>query len=271
MTSERWVKIIGKIKAPNGYMIEDIIGQKFGRLAVLELANYKNEDNRWVWKCICSCDNETIVYTSMHKLRSGNTKSCGCLQREWAIKKNKAGIIDLTGQRYGMLTVIKDLGTINNTHYWECRCDCGNITKVAIGSLRRDLYSNPLRHGTYSCGCLSKSVGEKRVKIQLEALNIQFEREKTFNKCKNPKTNCSLRFDFYLPDYNCCIEYDGFTHFIANGGWNTEENLAGVQYRDNLKDIFCKDNGIGLVRIPYTDFNKIDTNYILNRIGDKIE
>jgi hypothetical protein len=262
---------LNKIKTVKGSYIEDITGQTFGRLTVLELTDKQNNDNRWLWKCQCSCEKHSIVYTSMHKLKSGNTKSCGCLQREWAVKKNKMGIIDLTGQRYGMLTVIRDLGTINKTHYWECQCDCGNITKVSVNDLRRDLYGDKTRHGTYSCGCLSKSVGEKKVKTQLELLQIKFEREKTFEACKNLETDRRLRYDFYLPDYNTCIEYDGFTHFIANGGWNTEENLAGIQYRDNIKNKFCKDNNIRLVRIPYTDFNKIDINYILNRIGDKIE
>lgn len=262
---------MSKIKTVKGSYIEDITGQTFNRLTVIGLTDKQNSDNRWLWKCQCSCEKHSIVYTSMHNLKSGNTKSCGCLQREWTVKKNKMGIIDLTGQRYGMLTVIRDLGTINKTHYWECQCDCGNITKVSVNDLRRDLYGDKTRHGTYSCGCLSKSVGEKKVKTQLELLQIKFEREKTFEGCKNLETDRRLRYDFYLPDYNTCIEYDGFTHFIANGGWNTEENLAGIQYRDNIKNKFCKDNNIRLVRIPYTDFNKIDTNYILNRIGDKIE
>lgn len=262
---------MSKIKTAKGSYIEDITGQTFNRLTVLELTDKKNNDNRWLWKCQCSCGN--IVYVSMHQLRAKKygTKSCGCLQREWAVKKNKMGTIDLTGQRYGMLTVIRDLGTINKIHYWECKCDCGNITRVSVNDLRRDLYGDKTRHGTYSCGCLSKSVGEKKVKTQLELLQIKFKREKTFKDCINPKTGRKLRFDFYLQDYNCCIEYDGFTHFVASGGWNTEENLAGIQYRDNIKNTFCKDNNIRLVRIPYTDFNGIDTDYILSRIGDKIE
>lgn len=262
---------MSKIKTAKGSYVEDITGQTFGRLTVIELTDKKNNDNRWLWKCQCSCGN--IVYVSMHQLRAKKygTKSCGCLQREWAVKKNKMGTIDLTGQRYGMLTVIRDLGTINKIHYWECKCDCGNITRVSVNDLRRDLYGDKTRHGTYSCGCLSKSVGEKKVKTQLELLQIKFKREKTFKDCINPKTGRKLRFDFYLPDYNCCIEYDGFTHFVASGGWNTEENLAGIQYRDNIKNTFCKDNNIRLVRIPCTDFNEIDTDYILSRIGDKIE
>lgn len=261
--------MMNRVKTSAGTYIEDIRGQKFGRLTVIKLLNKKDHDHRWLWECQCDCGN--IVEVSAHKLKSKNTKSCGCLQREWTVKKNQMGTMDLKGHKYGMLTVIRDLGVIDGTHYCKCRCDCGNITRVAAGELRRGLYSDMKRLGTYSCGCLSKSVGEKRVKTQLENLGINFQREQTFEECRNPKTNKRLRFDFYLPDYNCCIEYDGYTHFGANGGWNTEENLRGIQYRDSIKNRFCENNNIRLVRIPYTDFKQIDESYILNRIGEKIE
>lgn len=260
---------MAKIETVAGTWTEDITGQVFKRLTVLELTSEKDSDNRWLWKCQCKCGK--VVFQSRHKLVRGDVKSCGCLQKEWAVKKNKMGTLDLTGQRFGMLTVIKDLGTEGGTHYWECLCDCGKISKVSVGELRRGLYSDQTRHGTQSCGCLSKSVGERKVKTQLELLQINFEREKSFEGCKNPETNYSLRYDFYLPDYKCCIEYDGFTHFIANGGWNTRENLYGVQYRDSIKTKFCEDNNIRLVRIPYTELDDIDANYILARIGEKNE
>jgi len=156
------VRIISKIKTPIGTYIEDLTGQKFGRLTILGLTDKKDNDNRWLWKAKCNCGN--TVYISMHrlKMKNGGTRSCGCLQREWAVKKNKIGTIDLTGQRYGMLTVIKDLGVEGYTHYWKCKCDCGNFTKVSVGELRRDLYSDAKRHGTYSCGCyLSRSVRKR--------------------------------------------------------------------------------------------------------------
>ena len=84
--------------------------------------------------------------------------------------------------------------------------------------------------------------------------------EKTFNDCYNPETNVRLRFDFYLPDYNCCIEYDGIQHFE---GWsNSLLNLRDNKYRDNIKEEYCKNNNIRLIRIPYTDFDKISISYL---------
>lgn len=260
-----------KIKTAKGTYIEDITGEQFSRLTVLELTDKKDNDNRWIWKCQCSCEDKTIVYTSMHKLRSRNTKSCGCLQRESVIAKNKAGILDLTGQKFGMLTAIeidKTRKGSNGEIYWKCHCDCGNDTSVTVGELRRGLYGNDKRHGTQSCGCSSKSSGENRVKEILNNLKIRFKREKTFEDLINPETGYKLRIDFYLPDYNTCIEYDGYTHFSANGGWNTEENLAKIQHSDRIKNNYCNEHSIKLIRIPYTDFKKLDEKYLLNRLED---
>lgn len=69
-----------------------------------------------------------------------------------------------------------------------------------------------------------------------------------------------------MSDYNTCIEYDGYTHFSANGGWNTEENLAKIQYSDRIKNNYCKEHNIKLIRIPYTDFKNLDEEYLLNRL-----
>ena len=93
--------------------------------------------------------------------------------------------------------------------------------------------------------------------------NIVFKEEWTDNgKCKNPETDGILRFDFYLPKYNCCIEYDGEQHFQANGGYYTEDFVAKVKERDNVKNQYCKNNNIRLIRIPYIDFSQIDFNYL---------
>lgn len=74
-----------------------------------------------------------------------------------------------------------------------------------------------------------------------------------------------MRFDFYLPNQNICIEYDGEHHFIANGGYFTEDFVKGVQYRDKIKNNYCKEKQIQLIRIPHTDFTKLDFNYLKER------
>ena len=128
-----------------------------------------------------------------------------------------------------------------------------------------EIRSDSLLHkGVSSCGCLNSLYNEK-IKQILKDNNLTFIPEKTFSDCINPKTNAKLRFDFYLPDYNCCIEYDGEQHF--KGWYNSVDSLQNIQYRDNIKNKYCKENGILLIRIPYWDKDKISIDYILEKIG----
>ena len=171
---------------------------------------------------------------------------------------NNNPLIDLSGQRFGKLTAIKPIKDENGWYLqWLCKCDCGKEKIVRTQNLKKGC--------TTSCGCI-KSANEIKIEEILTELQIDFETEKTFDNCINPKTNYKLRFDFYLPDYNTCIEYDGQQHYI--GWWQDkiEGSLESSQYRDKIKTDFCRNNNIKLIRIPYWDENKIDKQYILNKI-----
>lgn len=85
----------------------DLTGKKFGRLTVIEEAG-RSKQKAVKWRCKCECGNETIVVS--FSLRSGDTKSCGCLRREIAISTGKKSIKKLhrdelkEGTRVTMLT-----------------------------------------------------------------------------------------------------------------------------------------------------------------------
>jgi len=100
---------------------------------------------------------------------------------------------------------------------WECKCECGNIITV---------FGKYLDNGhVISCGCI-KSSGETKIKKLLTELKIEFEAQKSFETCRFPDTNALARFDFYLPNYNCLIEYDGEQHFVSkNSGWSNDTKL----------------------------------------------
>ena len=54
------------------------------------------------------------------------------------------------------------------------------------------------------------------------------------------------------------IEYDGEQHFkYSNKGWNTKEHFEKVKKRDELKNEYCKEKGIPLIRIPYTQYEDL--------------
>ena len=85
--------------------------------------------------------------------------------------------------------------------------------------------------------------------------NIQYISQYRFDDCKNIRT---LPFDFYLPDYNTCIEYDGELHYKAVDYFGGDEALSNTQFRDDIKTQYCLNNNIRLIRIPYWEFNNID-------------
>lgn len=205
---------------------EDLRGQKFGKLTVLYRTKNKGEDVCWV--CQCDCGNKII--TRAHSLKTKHTISCGCAYRE-----------DLTGQHFGKLTVLKYHHTSKDRHAcWICLCECGNEVVVTSNNLKKG--------NTVSCGCV-RSYGETVIAKILQENNILFKREKSFDDCYI--NNGKARFDFYV-DNQYVIEFDGKQHFQSyNTGWNTEENLIEVQQSDAIKNKYCIDNNIPLIRIPY--------------------
>lgn len=126
---------------------EDLTGQTFGRLTVLNIAGRDDKRRTIIWRCICSCDEHNEVYVSSENLKSGKTSSCGCLSKEILINNNKSRAYDLTGKRFGMLEVERRIRQDENYEpTWLCLCDCGGKIEVS---------SNYLLGGKkISCGCI---------------------------------------------------------------------------------------------------------------------
>lgn len=91
---------------------------------------------------------------------------------------------------------------------------------------------------------------ENFVKSFLESEKISYITQKTFDGCKHKR---KLKFDFYLPDHNICIECDGEQHYRIrdfNGGL---EGFKYTQILDNIKNDYCLTHNIKLIRIKYND------------------
>jgi len=97
--------------------------------------------------------------------------------------------------------------------------------------------------------------GELIINHYLKDNNIDFESEKTFENCRNQDNNL-LFFDFYLPNHNIIIEYDGIHHFEPIFG---QERFESTKLFDSIKDEFCKTNNILLIRIPYWYLDQISS------------
>ena len=107
----------------------------------------------------------------------------------------------------------------------------------------------------YGCPKCNESKGEKIICEWLNKHNIKYDSQKRFVNCsdKNP-----LPFDFYLPEYNCCIEYQGKQHYESIKYFGGQEQFEYIQKHDVIKNEYCKNNGIPLLRIPYYKFDNIE-------------
>lgn len=127
---------------------------------------------------------------------------------------------------------------------------CGLCGQVYITSFNAYSTDSTSQRKCFSCSC-RESKGEVIIRNFLEDNNIFFEREKLFNDCRDIKP---LPFDFYLPNYNLCIEFDGQHHF-ENRGFG---NLEVTKRHDEMKNQYCKEHNINLLRIPYWQGSKIN-------------
>ena len=122
----------------------DLTGRRFGSLTVLERTG-QQENRYWTWRCVCDCGKEIVVSTK--HLSRGSINSCGCGKKVPTEKMPN----DLTGKRYGKLTVLRfDKQLENGKTSWLCQCDCGNQCVVTADSLHH------LKRK--SCGCLHREV-----------------------------------------------------------------------------------------------------------------
>lgn len=112
----------------------------------------------------------------------------------------------------------------------------------------------PTNHYALKRGCphCKTSHGENKIKFLLEQQSIDFIQQKTFKDCRD---SGMLKFDFYLPKYNACIEYDGIQHFKPVEQFGGQEYFEDIQIKDGIKNEFCKSNDILLLRISYKERN----------------
>ncbi len=134
---------------------------------------------------------------------------------------------------------------------------CRNKIKIFCKVHQEYFYQNADAHLSKGQGCpkCRLSRGELRIEKYLKENNIIFEYEKKFNNCKFKQL---LPFDFYLPKYNTCIEYDGEFHYITTKHFGGDKKLQNTQRNDLIKNEFCKNNNIKLIRIPFPEFNNIE-------------
>lgn len=235
---------------PKNRIPDEVIAEKAKQLNVEVKERYTRKGHTYLRiKCLTHLDKperEVELYNFLHR-----DKTCGCMLQSYTIEdlKNNPNV-------RGDLEIIGEY--VNNSTPIECKCKICNI--------RWFVTPNKLTQGRGCPSCYANklSSGERLIFKFLRDNDIAFEQQKSFDKCKNPKTNRLLKFDFYLPEYNLCIEFQGKQHYepvIFNNSKSNktkEEKLEEAkkalienQYRDNIKREFCKNNNIKLLEIKY--------------------
>lgn len=154
--------------------------------------------------------------------------------------------------------------------------DMYNYSKSVYVNDKTKLIITCKKHGDYEItpnnhyrgnGCPDCKLSKGEIKIYnfLKDNNIVFIRQATFEKCINKR---KLKFDFYIPTLNICIEYDGCQHYQPYFG---KVPVEYIQKNDKIKTKYCKKFGIKLIRIKYTNYNKIESILIEEILNEKID
>ena len=129
-----------------------------------------------------------------------------------------------------------------------------------------EFLQTPYNHGVLGFGCpaCTASRGENKIRTFLITKSIEFTQNKTFPMCKHKKL---LPFDFYLPEYNMIIEYDGKQHYEAVDHFGGEEYFKTIKMRDGIKNEYCRKENIRLIRIGYKEYDSIENILCSNLIA----
>ncbi len=144
----------------------------------------------------------------------------------------------------------KYIDALKNKLSFKC-LQCGEVFKMNWGNVSQN----------QGCPNCKKSKGESEVKRVLDKLGIKYISQYWYSDCRNINP---LPFDFYLLDYNTCIEYHGHQHYRLRKDdlFGGEKAFKERKQNDLTKEKYCQKNNINLLVISYCDFKKIE--YIIS-------
>lgn len=219
--------------------IEDLTGQKFERLLVIEEAGRKGREV--LWKCLCDCGN--YCFYVGHRLRKRRVISCGCAKKS---PRKRIKVEEIIGKTFHELTVIKKAGKDKQGTLLLCQCSCGNTTLLHT----RDIVSG----NTRSCGCLGtkhKQYGTrlyqtwadmKRRCYNEDSKSYKYYGAKGVEVCAEWKEDFQSFYDWAMShNYNDNLTIDRINPFgnyePSNCKWSTR-----LEQAKNTRKKFLKDN-----------------------------
>lgn len=225
----------------------------FGNLYDYSKVEYKNSHEKV--EIICEKHKSFFMCPKDHINQKQGCPKCGKISMSNKYRKN-------------LNLLISQFKEINGDRYDYSKVEYkNNITKVEIickehGSFKQTAKSHLRGRG---CPMCNSSKGELRIANFLTERNINFNTQQTFSKCLSENNN-KLKFDFYLPEMNTCIEYDGEQHFRPIEHFGGDESFKKQKIRDAIKNNYCIENNIKLIRIPFDEYDNIESILSENNI-----
>lgn len=206
------------------------------------LSEYKGANEYIKLECPDGHIWETCSFNSF-KNNNARCKHCTNKKRN---EKTKHNIIFIKNEllKYGYILLTSEY---ENAHQ-KLKMICPN------GHVINSLTWNRFQQGD-RCPKCKESKGEKEITKVLNDLNIDFKSQHKFDDCKFKK---QLPFDFYIPQLNIIIEYDGELHYMIKEHRGGFDGFVDRIIRDTIKTEYCKKNNIRLIRIPYWEFKNIE-------------
>jgi len=193
-----------------------------------------------------TCKIHGVFTTTPHKLLSGyGCKKCGTLTTANKRRRTTAFFIEKAKEVHGDLYDYSEAAYLSQRDKVTIICPIhGRFSQTASDHL-----------GGHGCSLCSGSQGERKISRYLKSQNIAYACQHTFAGCIYKK---KLRFDFYIPDRNLCIEYDGRQHTESVDFFGGVALLEELNRKDEIKTQYCIDHNIGLLRISYIDYDRIE-------------
>ncbi len=161
-----------------------------------------------------------------------------------SIESHRSRIFELTGSEYVLIKKVEG----RRPRYLILHQKCGREYEARIDSFYRGS----------RCPICKESKGEEKIRRYLTENGYEFIPQYSISECKNKNP---LRFDFAVCQnnkINCLIEYDGVQHFEPSSFFGGQKEHELIRKRDKIKEEYCINNGIKLIRIPYHNLGAIE-------------
>lgn len=220
-------------------LVRDKISRKLPHIQII--GDYKNQTTKV--KLYCSKHNIEWETTPQRLLKSNGCQKCGLEKLSKQSFITRSEYINKLSIANPNLELLSEYNGMEKDVTVRCK-KCGHSFTTNAHSL--------IANGTSCRKCSFTYKGEDRIIEILNNMNIDYVHQYRFLDCKDKRP---LPFDFYLPKFNTCIEFDGQQHFEPKFG---DKSFQDTIKHDKIKDEYCKKNNINLIRIPYYNSNNIE-------------